>query len=122
MRTMRTITILTALAILSLGAYQAVAHTLFTGDNSCSFCHDTFDAGGAEHSAHPAVGCSECHVDGVGVEPVTVNSCVQCHDVPDMFLLHAPAVYGDPEQQCGYCHEGVANEQHSWSDLKNIFE
>lgn len=124
MRTLRTSLFLAIMAVLALGSVQALAHGLVTGENSCTLCHTTFVQGGASHSAHAGFvpECTDCHTNGVGVDPVAVNTCVACHDAPDMFVAHGSLQYGDPILQCGYCHEGVANESHSWSSLKNIFE
>jgi len=114
-------TILATLLVVTIGLFwslQAGAYNLFSGDNNCDQCHPTFTIGGAQHSTHTAIySCSTCH----SVEPIPSSTCLQCHDAPDIFESHGGLV--DQEgYQCGYCHEGVPAEAHSWTELKNIFE
>jgi len=120
---MKTRRMLIVMAIVAVGMFWSLpagAYGVFTGANNCNQCHDTWP--GSEHTLHSSqFACSLCHVGGVGVNPVEPTSCLQCHDTTDLFVLHGPLTDGDGFQ-CGYCHEGVTAEGHSWTDLKNIFE
>ena len=114
------ISLLLTVAVALLGAVPAGAYGLFTGANNCDQCHTEWT--GSEHSLHSgSFSCDTCHDGAIGDNPVLTSTCVACHDAPDVFVLHAPLM-DQQGYQCGYCHEGVANESHSWSSLKNIFE
>lgn len=117
MNTKRTILILMAVAAVSLfGALQASGYVLFTEvEGNCSQCHTTWP--GAEHTIHTGFSCALCHTDE---EPVPVNACATCHDPSDLLALHGP--FEAPNNQyCGLCHEGVAAEDHSYSEIKALF-
>lgn len=122
MRSRRTLTI--TLLILAVGVFwslQAGAYGLFTADpaeaGNCSQCHT--DWPGDTHTVHMSFSCDNCHVDDA---PVPVSSCSGCHPAGALLELHAPLVGPGDGQQCGVCHEGVANEAQSWSELKELFE
>jgi hypothetical protein len=104
-----------------VGAYGLVSADGTPGDGNCNQCHSFT---GANHDFHTGAGisCSACHDDG----QVLTSACSACHPVegyPDegIFALHGglEAPNGD---YCGYCHQGVGAEDHSWTELKNIFE
>ncbi|MEZ4389244.1 MAG: hypothetical protein R3D98_16990 [Candidatus Krumholzibacteriia bacterium] len=111
------------IAIAALVSVPAGAFPFVTGtDTSCSQCHTTFTIGGAQHTVHSSqFSCALCHVGAIGANPVEPTACVQCHDTTDVFVLHGPLVSPDG-YQCGYCHEGVGAQEHTWTELKNIFE
>jgi len=121
MRTKRTILVaVLALSLAVFGATQVGAYGLFTMEGgNCSQCHDTWP--GAQHDLHGSISCTVCHVGGVGANPVAVTTCTGCHPAADMLELHSP-LEAPNGQFCGLCHEGIAAEGHSFSELKELFE
>jgi hypothetical protein len=118
--------IVTAVAVLSialLGTLQVGAYELYEFDppenGYCSQCH-TFP--GANHDFHTNndVSCNLCHVDGFS-NPVPVNACESCHAAGDLFALHG-GIETPSGEYCGYCHEGVGNENRNWTELRQLFE
>jgi hypothetical protein len=112
-----------ALWSFQVGAYGLVSADGSPGDGNCNQCH-SFP--GANHTFHTNAGvsCATCHGDFSAQVPSSV--CAGCHPVdgyPDegLFALHGglEAPNGD---YCGYCHQGVGAEDHSWTELKNIFD
>ena len=105
-----------------LWGFQAGAYGLFEGVDSgnCAQCHTSWP--GSEHTTHTAAfGCATCHVGSPGDNAVVTSTCAGCHSSDAFFPLHGglEAPNGD---YCGYCHENVANENSSLSELRNIFE
>ena len=118
MSTRRTIqTLFTVLAVAALFTVPAMGYELFTGGGNCFQCHDTWP--GAQHDAHPSVGCAACHGDFSG--PVLVSTCSACHDPADLLDLHGPLEAPD-FSYCGNCHTAIATEQESLSELKQLFD
>lgn len=119
MTTKRTILILmAATALVLFGALQASGYVLFDVDveGDCAQCHTTWP--GAEHTIHTAAfDCTACHT---GSDPVPVSACSACHEVPDVLDLHGP-LEAPNGQYCGLCHEGVAAESHSFTEIKELF-
>ena len=105
-------------------SFQAGAYGVFESAppeaGNCSQCHTDFP--GATHSVHTAAfGCSECHVGSPGANPVLVSACAACHDAGDLFMLHG-GIETPSGEYCGFCHENVGAEHHTFTELKNIFE
>lgn len=117
----RTILILAAATALVLfGALQASGYNVFDveEEGDCAQCHTTWP--GAEHDFHTAeYGCATCHT-GAFSDPVPVSVCSACHEVPDVLELHGP-LEAPNGQYCGLCHEGVAAESHSYTEIKALF-
>jgi hypothetical protein len=120
----RTRTILTGLLVIAfalLGTQQAAAYGLFSGDPGfCTQCHSDWPEAG--HTVHDALGCTACHVNGVGVDPVEVGTCAGCHPANGMFDLHSPLQGPGDGLYCGDCHAGVLAEPQSWSQLRELFD
>ena len=119
--------ILAALIVASwsfqVGAYGLVSANGTPNEGNCNQCH-TFT--GDNHDFHTGAGiaCADCHGDFSS--QVATSACEVCHTAdgyPDsgLFALHGglEAPNGD---YCGYCHAGVGAEDHSWTELKNIFD
>jgi hypothetical protein len=110
------------LAVALLWAFQANAYFLVTSSppdaGNCNQCH-SFP--GANHDFHTGAGiaCSACHGDFSG--PVETSACSSCHGAQSILDAHA-GVEAPNGEYCGYCHEGVGTESHSWTELKNIFD
>jgi len=112
---------LLVLTVVALFGLQAGAYTLFTADppesGRCTQCHD--DWPGATHTFHQTFACSNCHIND---DPVAPTACLNCHELVDIFDLHSPLEGPGDMNYCGYCHEGVSNETHSWGEMKALFE
>jgi hypothetical protein len=110
------------LALALFWGFQASAYFLVTADppesGRCSQCH-SFP--GDNHTFHINAGfsCSLCHGDFSG--PVETSACSSCHGAEDILNVHA-GVEAPNGEYCGYCHEGVGTEAHTWTELKNIFD
>jgi RecJ-like exonuclease len=105
-----------------LWTLQVGAYGLITGDppesNLCSQCH-TFPGGNHDFHINAGIGCAACHGDFSA--PVVTSACSACHGAGTILDAHS-GIEAPNGEYCGYCHEGVTNESHSFTELKNIFE
>lgn len=106
------LTSLLVAAIALIWSSPAGAWALFTPE--CAACH-VFP--GPIHSWHIDTygDCAICHVDPPPA-PVFTFTCFVCHYLGDVIDIHGPFL------DCLLCHDFVPVEEHSWSDLKNLWE
>lgn len=122
MKIMQTLlAVLLVLAICTIGSTKVGAYSTFLADppasGHCSQCHD--DWPGATHTFHQGFSCTNCHS---GSDPVAPSSCSGCHGGASAIQnLHSSFEAPGDGNYCGFCHEGVNAETHSWGEVKALF-
>jgi hypothetical protein len=80
----------------------------------CVECHGPTDANGNPYSADYEPGCTDCHKDGTGFNPdsIDVNQCLGCHgrQKTEFVGLAYSDVHRDQGVKCWDCH--TSNDMH----------